>query len=148
MIGADSGRNGSVDCARLLAVASDLRLELVHAGELALAAQPAPEGDAQPLTVEVAAALEKVDLEQQRAAIKSRSAAEIGDRGMPEPAAGVAHTGPHRVDADRRQHRARGQSVHVGGREADRAAATIATADHAFELILVAEKRVGVLDQS
>src|SRR4051812_8784161 len=120
MIGADSGRNGSVDGARLLAVASDLHLELVHAGELALAAQPALEGDAQPLAVEVAAALEEVDLEQQRTAIEGRPVAEIGDRGVPEPAAGVAHTGPDGVDAGRWQHRARGQRVNVGGREPDR----------------------------
>ena len=62
-----------MDGAGLLAVAGDLRLELVDAGELAVAAQSTGEGDAHPLAVEIAAALEQVHLEQQRAAVEGRA---------------------------------------------------------------------------
>ena len=51
---------------------------------LRLAAQSMREGDAQPLAVEIAAAVEQVHLEQQRAAVEGGPAAEIGHGRPPD----------------------------------------------------------------
>ena len=70
----------------LLAVARDLGLQLVEAGECKVAAQAAAERDPHPPAIQVAATLQQVDLEQQAAAVEGRAATEIGCRRMPGPA--------------------------------------------------------------
>src|SRR5690242_17180656 len=100
-----------------------MALERLDRFEFLLLSNPSDEGDIDRLAVEVVIEVEEIHLEQRRAVVEHRPAAEAGNAVMTD----AGDIDAHRIDAVLEP--AGGIQLQIGGREAELTAALVAVND-------------------
>ncbi|ENN88952.1 hypothetical protein RHSP_03298 [Rhizobium freirei PRF 81] len=129
---AGAGQQG----ARLFLILADLRDQRIQAVELQFGTKIAEEGNRTVLAIEIAAEIEDEGLEQRRTVVGHRRTAAVARNGVADDAIGCAELDG--IDAGLQ--RCFRRKLHVGGREAQRAAKLLATDDGRFNGIAIAQQ--------